>query len=110
MRDLINIGLHSNQGGLISVPRALTQIRRLGGRVQRYTVHESDSEPTLVAELSAGLDGDALLILSEVLEQDCVAYVDSLGGALYGPKATDWGPFNPAFFLNLTGQRLAEYA
>jgi hypothetical protein len=110
MRNLINIGLHSNRGGLISVPRALTQIRRLGGRVQRYTVHESDSEPTLVAELAEGIAGDALEALSEALEQDCVAYVDSLGGALYGPKADQWGPFNPAFFLTLDGERLAATA
>ncbi|UIS25315.1 hypothetical protein [Erythrobacter phage vB_EliS-L02] len=110
MQNLINIGLHSNRGGIIPVTRALSQIRRLGGRVVRYTVAESDSEPTLVAELSDGLAGDALEALSETLEQDCVAYVDSLGGALYGPKAADWGPFNPAYFLTMSGERLAALA
>jgi len=103
----INIGLHRNTGGLIPVPEALFALRRHNVRVARWRVVESDSEPTLTAELEGELSEASLLGLCDELAQDCVAVIDSRGGELYGPKAAAWGPFNPAYFFTLEGERLA---
>jgi len=106
----INIGLHRNTGGIIPAALALTELRRSGLRIDRFAVIESDSEPTLTAELRGNLDGEFLNELCERLDQDCVAVIDSLGGQLYGPKAADWGLFNPAYFFTLAGERLEPLA
>lgn len=44
----------------------------------------------------------------EELKQDCIAVYRELtgGGALVGPRADAWGPFNPEYFLLLDGRRL----
>lgn len=102
----INIGLHRNTGGIIPAPLALTELRRAGAIVDRWAVIESDSEPTLSAEIRGTFTPEALDRLCERLDQDCVAIIDSLGGYLHGPKAADWGPFNPAYFFTLAGERL----
>lgn len=102
----INIGLHRNMGGIIPATLALNELRRSGVRIDRFAVIDSDSEPTLTAELRGDLDGEFLNELCDRLNQDCVAVIDSLGGQLYGPKAADWGPFNPAYFYTVAGGRL----
>ena len=106
----INIGLHRNTGGIIPATLALNEIRRAGGIVTKWSVIESDSEPTLSAELRGAMPAEALDRLCERLDQDCVAVIDSLGGYLHGPKALDWGPFNPAYFFTVEGERLEPLA
>ena len=101
----INIGLHRNTGGIIPAPVALNALRR-GAEILRWRVVESDSEPTLTAEIRGDVDGEFLLALCDELSQDCIAVIDSLGGTLIGPKADEWGPFNPAYFFTLAGERL----
>ena len=44
--------------------------------------------------------------VSEELRQDCIAVMayprhGDPFGALYGPKAAEWGPFNPDYFINI---------
>lgn len=107
---LINIGLHKNTGGLIPAATALTMLRTGGAAITDWQVIESDSEPTLVAALDGQLEAEFLNTLSIALAQDCVAYVGREGGELYGPKASEWGPFNPAYFFTLAGERLAAMA
>lgn len=59
-------------------------------------------EPCLWAKVS--LAGGAELVdkcweLCEALGQDCIAVrFEGGNGALLGPKADDWGDFNPAYF------------
>lgn len=107
MNPILNIGLNSNKGGKIPVSRALRELRANGASVVRHTLVQSDSEPTLVAELVHPLGPATLHYVSELLEQDCVAYVGPEGGALHGPDAAKWGAFNPQFFFTLAGERLA---
>ena len=107
----INIGLHKNTGGAIPATLALLTLRQWGATVESWKVLESDSEPTLVAELRVDMGAYSLESISAELSQDCIAYVDSQGrGALYGDKADAWGPFNPAYFLTLEGARLGAPA
>lgn len=107
MNPILNVGLHSNKGGNISVTRALRELRANAVDVASYRVIQSDSEPTLVAELVRPVGPATLYFVSESLEQDCVAYVDSKGGALHGPLASNWGEFNPHYFFTPSGKRLA---
>lgn len=88
-----------------------------GSLVTRCAVHTSNTEPTFVVELvTADALADvlsALAVLSDALEQDCIAVhvVNELGeasGHLVGDKAEAWGPFNPSLFLTLDGRTLAE--
>ena len=107
---LINIGLHKNTGGAIPAAVALTALRAGGVAITDWTVIESDSEPTLVAALGAPLEPAFIAALSVRLAQDCIAYIDHKGGALHGPKADEWGPFNAAYFFTLAGERLEPVA
>lgn len=67
------------------------------------TVHE----PVLVAQLTAtGKQLDALgNALGAMFEQDCYAayWPDTGDGLLVGPRAEQWGEFNPAFFIRFLG-------
>jgi hypothetical protein len=82
--------------------------------IVRDTVLASDTEPTLVAEVIS-LNSNPLIILqllnriAEDLDQDCIAvYRERTGkGSLVGPRANAWGKFNPEFFFNIDGSRLA---
>lgn len=66
---------------------------------------EVAGEPTLVVSLSgrfaAGALRGAVYALAEENEQDCIAVFEpeTGRGVLVGPKAADWGEFNPDFFV-----------
>lgn len=112
MKALVNIGLAysltSDLAGASMTPEnALRALRLWGAKVTRHALHESDTEATLVAELAAPLSRDHLKGLSVGLRQDCIAQYANGKGDLEGPKAADWGPFNPEYFLTMEGQRLA---
>lgn len=110
---ILNIGLNTAVGA-ITPDEARETLRAYGFSILRDAVLESDTEPTLVAEVATGF-ATALTVLqllyqvSEELKQDCIAvYRELIGGALIGPRAAEWGPFNPEFFLLLDGRRLSE--
>ena len=111
---ILNIGLNTADGA-ITVEEARETLRAYGFSILREALLESDTEPTLVAEVATGF-ATALTVLqllyrvAEELEQDCIAgYRErTLGGALVGPRADAWGSFNPEYFLLLDGRRLAE--
>jgi hypothetical protein len=108
----LNIGLQRSSCALQWSPRqALHALRRDGFVVRSWTVHTSDTEPTLVARCElARFHGDALAqaeVLADDLDQDCVAVLGDDGrGALVGPRP--WGDFNPECFLTLEGRRLSD--
>lgn len=108
---ILNIGLNTADGA-IAVEEVRKVLRAYGFSILREALLESDTEPTLVAEVATGF-ATALQLLyqvSEELKQDCIAVYRELtgGGALIGPRAAEWGPFNPEFFLLLDGRRLSE--
>lgn len=72
--------------------------------------HAHGTESTLVAEIKYEPHEDclptAVAALSAALAQDCIAVGyerdgNLIGGALYGPKAREWGEFDPAYFVRL---------
>lgn len=110
----LNIGLQRSSCALQWSPRqALAAMRRDGFIARAWTVHTSDTEPTLVVRCElAPFHNDALAqaaCLADDLDQDCVAVLGEDGrGFLAGPRASDWGDFNPGCFLTLEGRRLSD--
>lgn len=113
---ILNIGLNTTDG-VIAIEKARKVLRAYGFSILREALLESDTEPTLVAEAEMATWFAAPLTVlqrlyqvSEELDQDCIAVYHGLtgGGALVGPRADAWGPFNPEYFLLLDGRRLSE--
>ena len=106
----VNIGLADPNGGADLDPNAvLAAIRDIGGDVIGSVIHTSATEPTLVVKLKTKLDEDAAYKLSEALGQEAIAQSFEDGtGKLYGPKAANWGEYNPDFFVTADGQRASE--
>lgn len=113
----LNIGLNSASAGTITAELARQILIANEFLIVRDTVLESDTEPTLVAEVTS-LNVNPRIILqllyrvAEDLDQDCIAVYRELtgGGSLVGPRASEWGTFNPEFFFQLDGTRLSEVA
>lgn len=98
-------------------PRVVEQLmeavhaaRGLGFEVGTTRLLQSDSEPTVVLSCKTPA-GNSIAVhqLAQRLNQDCIAVYDPARqhGELIGPNAEKWGAFNPAFFLQLDGTRLA---
>ena len=101
MQTTLNIGLNIGDGTRkVSPAVAMAALALAGAAVLRHTIAQSATEVTLVAELAEPLPRETLHAVSVVLEQDCIAqrHVDGVG-ELIGPRAAEWGEFNPAYFL-----------
>lgn len=114
---LLNIGLRSSDGRCAITPGAA--IHELYGaldlspvRLLATAVVQSDTEPTLVVELSCAPNYRAIHALACTLWQDCIAAYDlSLEqGELIGPNAASWGAFDPTRFLRPDGRPLLGMA
>ena len=103
----VNIGLADPNGGPNLDPEiVLRALDVIGAEVQDSNVQVSDSEPTLVAKLKQALTPEQGNLLSRVLDQEAVAQQRAQkAGDLFGPMADKWGPFNPQFFVTMTGER-----
>ena len=89
----------------------MTVLHRYDFDVLRYTVEESDTEPTAVVLVDVlrahGLaTGPRLWAMARDLLQDCIAAVpikDGMlqyeRGGLFGPRASRWGHFDKSKFL-----------
>lgn len=101
---IINIGLslaESGEGGLLSVDEVLTVLAAVDAApVLRWTIQQSDTEPTFVAELARPLTDAEAYSISVALRQDCIAQRVGDVGSLHGPRAAKWAPFNPAYFID----------
>ena len=96
---ILNIG-HAIAGtaAFLTLTEIVQAVERAGLRIAQVNVHESDTEPTTVLR-TPDWDSHAVATLSTVLGQDCIACWHPLRegqpGELIGPKADEWGPFNP---------------
>ena len=97
----LNIGLSvgeetAKQGQLF---KTLRMVRLAAGDVEITSrLAKSSTEWTLVVVLEEPLAEDALYLLAETLEQDCVAQLTSDGvGTLVGPRP--WGEFDLNQFI-----------
>lgn len=113
MRVTLNIGLSINgiDGGTLQEARVDTYLGIVSTSyvsrisVQNYTTDDGTpvTERTVIA--SADLDPDYMTqtveFLSDVLEQDCIAWSVDNGatGTLSGSRSADYGGYNPDYFL-----------
>lgn len=110
----VNIGLACSTGApLLTLAEVVREVTREGVQVLRYSVRSSTTEPTFVGLL--GWDSSYapdFAHLSAGLRQDCVAvwpvsskmrHEPVTSAFLAGPKAAEWGSFNPDFFLTDIG-------
>ena len=111
---ILNIGLNTADGA-VTAEQARQVLAANEFLITRDAVLESDTEPTLVAEVISTAASPFVVLqllhrVAEELDQDCIAVYRGLtgDGALIGPRAAEWGPFNPEFFLLLDGRRLSE--
>jgi hypothetical protein len=114
MATILNIGLKASEHASkpfrpITLSELHATLRRFGylDAVTGFELHTSASEPTAVLTIGRTVCASNLRLMSEALEQDCIAAWDGQRGRLGGDKAEAWGPFNPEFFLMPGGQRLA---
>ncbi len=105
---LLNIGEDTATGQNVTVEKVLAALRLAGALPMEINGHFSDSEYTHIVQLPRELSHRELRDLAIVLDQDAIAQWDGRHGMLAGPRADKWGPFNPAYFLTLDGDRLSE--
>lgn len=101
----LNVGLNRNTGGTVSAADVRREIAR-HARIVKSAIHQSDTEATLVCQIDAPSHKSPCRRLCKQFAQDCVAVVKNGRGELVGPKAAQWSPFNPAYFLQLDGKRM----
>jgi hypothetical protein len=101
---LVNIGLHTADGRGVTKEAALAALKGAGVRVSENAVHQSDTEPTLVARLDRPLTAEEAHRVSEALGQESIAQKSGGKGELYGPGADKWRPFQDKYFLDMEGK------
>lgn len=117
---LLNVGCARKGQPDLQPADVLLALGGHGVTVFRHVVHQSNTETTVVAaielprapdERHAAAHGDlgSVYRAAQQLEQDCIAVYDPAikQGILVGPKAADWGEFQPKYFLDLNGKFLA---
>jgi len=105
---VLNIGLMGNDGQPVDKQAAINAVNRfLTPDDPHYVVHQSDSEATLVVNARLGLWPSSVERLCVELRQDCIASMlfPERKGSLQGPKASEWGAFDPALFVLFNGER-----
>lgn len=118
MELIVNIGLNTARGGRITAAEAVAYLRDNGFDVTNHTIHVSDTEPTLVAEvkwphqfspmMARAMIG-AIYEVATNCEQEAIAVYRPMtdGGSLIGPGATKWGAFDKSRFIDCSGNTLA---
>lgn len=115
----LNIGLAREGEPDNSAPDTLAQLMLLelddpNAEVITWSVVTSDTEKTVIAAVylpgGVTITHNRIAALAETLGQDCIAaYCENTRtGALLGPRAAQWGEFNPEYFFLLNGTRLAD--
>jgi hypothetical protein len=119
MEVVLNIGLARTGKPNLKTSEVLDTLAREGFRVRTFETFQSDTEPTLVITAIFGLWSTKNAVLGQAvhraavaLDQDCIGawLLPSASGALIGPRAAEWGDFNPEFFIMPDGRRLASPA
>lgn len=108
---MVNIGLNTDDGKGITPAQATAALEQHEGvKVTKQSVHQSGTEPTMVADLSRSLTPDEAHKTSTDLGQQAIAHIDEHGkGDLHGPKAAEWRPFDTNKFLNHEGKPINTY-
>ena len=99
MSAILNIGLHVNGKPELTPAQVLCAVWKTGSLILAHTVKESTTEPTVVLEIARPLNRTEGELVANELRQEAIAQLHKGTGELFGPKAQEWGPFNPEFFL-----------
>lgn len=102
----VNIGLKVGESGSISAQEAMQALARKGVKITQSAVHQSGTEPTLVAHLDRALTPEEAHAVSAELHQEAIAQHTPEGGELHGPGAEAWRPFQGKYFLKMNGKPL----
>lgn len=100
---ILNIGLDK-----VTTQQAIASIISMGIATTGHSIHQSDTEPTLVVSCDAS--PKEVYRLAVHLGEDCIAAYDPETGEGYleGPRADAWGGrFIPEYFIMPDGSRLA---
>ena len=101
----VNVGLETNDGGTITEDQVLAAFEKLGLKVGKKAVQQSNTEQTLIAQLDRPLTNEEAYSLSVELRQDAIAHHDGGRGHLDGPNKANFGNvFNPEYFMDLEGK------
>lgn len=111
MEVILNIGLAREGNSNIGQGTVMREVISLFGAAA-FEFKHSDTELTCIASVDGvnpGLLRQRVEFLSRLLQQDCIAAWEPKArkGQLIGPRAADWGDFNPTFFIMPGGERLA---
>lgn len=100
MNALLNIGLAVPGRDYTMQPAdAIGQLKLQDMDVMDWRVDDTGAEPTVVAYVERASHAK-VYAASVALSQDCIAVynLDECLGSLDGPKAADWGTFDPRYF------------
>lgn len=105
MKIALNIGLDSKLGP--NSPGSTYQlVSGILGEITRSRIAQSTTEKTLVCEVETRFDlldaSAAIHQLSNILNQDCIAWKHDGAGYLTGPNSAAWQPFNQEFWLEIS--------
>ena len=111
MNYLLNIGMDRNDGtantdGQLMMALLRADIIHMG----EVSYVQSNTERTAVVQMEKEPNAFQVEYLCQLLGQESIAlYRMSEGtGVLYGPKAEEWGPFNPDYFMLPDGTKLSS--
>lgn len=100
MKALVNIGMERNDGGRRVSPGTVVDVLDdLGILVVDSRMDGTGKKPTFVAIVDDATPAQ-IYAACHVLAQDCIAVYDLKRciGELVGPKAKEWGRFDPQYF------------
>ena len=106
----INVGLNVNDGSKLT-EKGIADIlkKEFGVTIKNQSTQQSDSEATLVAELSRELTPDELYRLAELTKQDAIPQLSNGIGIMAGLNVEAWGTdFNPEYFMDINGKSVID--
>jgi hypothetical protein len=109
----LNVGLSTAEvagEGQITAEQVTQELESRGVRVVNIDQHQSNTELTAVVEIDRPLTPEEADSVSAALQQEAIVQLSDGVGNLHGPKAAEWGPYNPDFFLLPNGQTAADAA
>lgn len=117
--NTLNIGLDigaTDRAQQVPVEDVIKAIEKFGVKVAKRSPisatyqHEGKdvTENTLVVDTSRPLTDAEMLQLANDLGQEAIPQRTGQTGKLYGPKAAEWGDFNPEFFKEHDGRAMSE--
>ena len=113
---ILNIGLVRSDNKQPLNPTFIEQyLAHIGLDVREFKLFVSNTEPTAVVVIRPATPlfvlSDRTHKIAEFLTQDAVAFYSPAHGRgeLIGPRADNWGEFNPRYFLMPDGRRLSDH-